>query len=140
VAPATCPRLPHFSWRLALLSALVTAGILAMTAGLFFILPRTAEAAFSHLIAHRIYLPGFANQVTLGEIGEIKTSSRPVMHIRVYSRLPVGPLKWRGGALTEFDGKRWTNSTRHPERVELQNDHADLVPITARIPGQHIGY
>ena len=47
--------------------------------------------------------------MTLGEIGEIKTSSRPVMHIRIYSAQPVGPLKWRGGALTEFDGKRWTN-------------------------------
>src|SRR5438128_1643452 len=32
--------------RLALLATLVTVGILAMTAGLFFILPRTAEAAF----------------------------------------------------------------------------------------------
>src|SRR5215467_15477532 len=78
-------RLKNFSWRLALLSTLVTAGILAMTAGLFFILPRTAEAAFSHLVGHRIYLPGFSNQVTLGEIGEIKTSSRPVMHVRIYS-------------------------------------------------------
>src|SRR5437016_4908819 len=59
--------LKRFAPRLALLATLVTAGILAMTAGLFFILPRTAEAAFSRLITHRIYLPGFANQVTLGE-------------------------------------------------------------------------
>ena len=29
----------------------------------------------------RFYLPGFSNQVTLGEIGEIKTTSRPVMHV-----------------------------------------------------------
>jgi transglutaminase-like putative cysteine protease len=140
IATTTRTRLRSFSWRLALLSTLVTAGILAMTAGLFFILPRTAEAAFSHLIAHRIYLPGFSNQVTLGEIGEIKTSSRPVMHIRVYSAQPVGPLKWRGGALTEFDGKRWTNPRRPPEKIDVQNDHIDLVPISSWIAGHRINY
>ena len=75
--------LKSFYPRLGLLSALVTLGILTLTAGLFFILPRTAEAAFSRLIAHRVFLPGFSNQVNLGDIGEIKTSSRPVMHIRI---------------------------------------------------------
>ena len=124
--------------RLGLLCTLVTAGILAMTAGLFFILPRTAEAAFARLIAHRIYLPGFSNQVTLGEIGEIKTSSRPIMHIRIYSAQPVGPLKWRGGALTEFDGKRWSNPARRPELIQVDNDHVDLVPIDARPLGNRI--
>src|SRR4029077_4807562 len=57
--------LKHFYPRLGLLSALVTLGILPLTAGLFFILPRTAEAAFSRLIAHRVILPGFSNQVSL---------------------------------------------------------------------------
>src|ERR1039457_1398585 len=106
--------LKSFCPRLCLLSALVTLGILALTAGLFFILPRTAEAAFSRLIAHRVFLPGFSNQVNLGDIGEIKTSSRPVMHIRILSGPAVGPMKWRGAALSDFDGKRWTDrkSTR----------------------------
>jgi len=39
----------RFYPRLSLLSAMVTVGILALTAILFFILPRTAEAAFSRL-------------------------------------------------------------------------------------------
>src|SRR5215831_18135741 len=68
--------LRHFSPRLGMLSAAVTLGILMLTAGLFFILPRTAEAAISRLISHRVFLPGFSNQVNLGDIGEIKTSSR----------------------------------------------------------------
>ncbi len=66
----------RFHPRLAGLTVLVSAGILGITAGLFFLLPRTADAAFSRLIAHRIYLPGFSNQVTLGEIGEVKTTGR----------------------------------------------------------------
>src|ERR1039457_479372 len=89
--------------RLTLLSTLVTLGILTLTSGLFFILPRTAEAALSRLMAHRVFLPGFSNQVNLGDIGEIKTSSRPMMHIRIESSQAVGPMKWRGAALTDFD-------------------------------------
>ena len=59
----------------------VTAGILTLTAGLFFMLPRTADAAFRRFISSRIFLPGFSNEVTLGQIGQIKSSSRPVMHV-----------------------------------------------------------
>lgn len=130
----------RFAPRLALLSGLVTAGILAMTCGLFFVLPRTAEAAFARLFAHRIYLPGFSNQVTLGEIGEIKTSTRAVMHIKIFSAQRVPPLKWRGGVLTEFDGKRWSNPNSRPQRLELSNDHVDLVSSDAWRPGRRINY
>jgi len=128
-----------FCPRLSLLSALVAMGILALTAGLFFILPRTAEAAFSRLIAHRVFLPGFSNQVNLGDIGEIKTSSRPVMHIRIWSALAVGPLKWRGAALSHFDGKRWSNPDRVPETILVENEHVVLAP-GLRPPGRRVNY
>ncbi|MCU1232538.1 MAG: transglutaminase domain protein [Candidatus Solibacter sp.] len=126
--------------RLSLLTGMMTLGILALTAILFFILPRTAEAAFSRLIAHRIFLPGFANQVTLGDIGEIKTNSRPVMHIKIWSALAVGPLKWRGAALTDFDGKRWTNPNRPPEPLLVDNEHVVLAQPGLRPPGRRITY
>src|SRR5271157_4766210 len=126
--------------RLALHSALMTLGILALTAGLFFLLPRTAEAALSRLISHRFYLPGFSSQVTLGEIGEIKTASRPVMHIRIFSSETPGGLKWRGGALAEFDGKRWSGPSRADQAIPVQNGHADLEPSVYRRPGRHINY
>jgi transglutaminase-like putative cysteine protease len=132
--------LKRFHPRLALLSTLAALGILALTAGLFFLLPRTAEAAFSRLISHRFHLPGFSSQVTLGEIGEIKTTSRPVMHIRIYSLEPPGGLKWRGGALTEFDGKRWSNPNRVNEMIPVEDGHVDLEPHAYRRPGRHINY
>jgi len=78
--------------------------------------------------------------VTLGEIGEIKTNSRPIMHIRIYSVQPVGPLKWRGGALTEFDGRRWTNPRVKQDLLQIENGHADLVRIALRTPGMRINY
>jgi transglutaminase-like putative cysteine protease len=132
--------LKNFCPRLGLLSALVALGILALTGGLFFLLPRTAEAAFSRLIAHRAFLPGFSNQVNLGDIGEIKTSSRPVMHIRIDSALAVGPLKWRGGGLSDFDGKRWTNPSRQPETIPVPDEHVVLAPGGLRPPGRRISY
>ena len=99
----------RFHLRLAVLTAVITLGILSVTACLFFVLPRTADAALSRLISHRVFLPGFSNQVTLGEIGEVKIMSRPVMHVRIYARDVPGGLKWRGGALSDFDGRRWSN-------------------------------
>jgi transglutaminase-like putative cysteine protease len=126
--------------RLALHTVLITLGILSLTAALFFLLPRTAEAAFSRLISHRFYLPGFSSQVTLGEIGEIKTASRPVMHIRIFSSQTPGGLKWRGGALAEFDGKRWSEPGRANQLVAVENGHAELEPSVYRRPGRHINY
>ena len=126
--------------RLSLLSALVTLGILTLTAGLFFILPRTAEAAFSRLMAHRVFFPGFSNQVNLGDIGELKTSSRPVMHIRIWSAQAVGPMKWRGASLSDFDGKRWTNPSRKLEMIPVENEHVVLATAGLRPPGRRINY
>ena len=57
----------------------VSLAILVITAGLFFFLPRTARAAFQHLVSHRYHLVGFSNHVTLGEIGEVKQESVVVM-------------------------------------------------------------
>jgi protein-glutamine gamma-glutamyltransferase len=132
--------LKSFYPRLSLLSALVTLGILTLTAGLFFILPRTAEAAFSRLIAHRVFLPGFSNQVNLGDIGEIKTSSRPMMHIRIDSAQAVGPMKWRGAALSDFDGKRWSNPNRKLEMIPVENEHVVLAPPGLLPLGRRINY
>ena len=87
-----------------------------------------------------VFLPGFSNQVNLGDIGEIKTSSRPVMHIRIWSAQPVGPMKWRGATLSEFDGKRWTNPSRKPEMIPVENDHVVLAPPGLPPPGRRINY
>jgi protein-glutamine gamma-glutamyltransferase len=116
-----------FHPRLAALTALVSAGILAITAGLFFLLPRTADAAISRLISRRIRMPGFSNQVTLGEIGEVKITSRPVMHIRMYSRDAPPGLKWRGGALGEFDGRRWSNPPDKDQMLAVEGGQVRLL-------------
>jgi transglutaminase-like putative cysteine protease len=115
-----------FHPRLAALTASAALGILALTAGLFFLLPRTAYAAFSSLVSHRIYLPGFSNLVTLGKVGEIRSDSRPVMHVTSSRPGMLSGLKWRGGALTHFDGKHWTNPGLRWTAVDVSDRRLDL--------------
>ena len=107
--------LRRFHPRLAGLTVVITMGILGLTAGLFFMLPRTADAALRRLVSRRFYLPGFSNQVTLGEIGEIKTTSRPVMHVH-FSDMRAN-LKWRGATLSDFNGRAWFEPSSDPRWV-----------------------
>ena len=130
--------LRRFHSRLALLSVSIALGILALTAGLFFILPRTAEAALSRL-ARRVHEPGFADQVTLGQMAGVWNISRAVMHIRIWSSQDPGPLKWRGAALADFDGRRWSNLVRHSTYIRVENGHADLEDID-RGRGRRLNY
>src|SRR4051812_42009246 len=130
--------LKRFHPRPAALTLTITAGILALTAGFFFILPRTADAAFARLISNRLRLPGFSNQVNLGETGEIKSNARPVMHVRIWG--PQKALKWRGGALVDFDGKRWANLNPMRERINVRSGEADLIASSDRRTGPKLNY
>ena len=53
---------------------------------------------------------GFSENVTLGEIGNLKQDNGTVMRIRLDSMLPGRDLRWRGVALDEFTGRGWKKS------------------------------
>ncbi|MBM3747222.1 MAG: DUF3488 domain-containing protein [Acidobacteria bacterium] len=103
--------------RLAALSLLLGTGILVLTAGMFFVLPRTAQAAFQRLAPQRYRVPGFADQVRLGQLASVRSRRAPLLRVRFYSPLPTGALKWRGNALGRFDGRRWFNPPDAGERL-----------------------
>lgn len=124
--------LRRFHLRLAALTLFVTLGILSLTAGLFFMLPRTAHAAFDRLVSRRVFLPGFSSQVTLGEIGQVMSSSQPVMHIRAY-RDQASNLKWRGAALSRFDGRKWFNPLGGVVPVPVTQGRATLGPLPPKL-------
>jgi len=113
--------LKAFPRRLGVVSACLFGGILLMTICLFFVLPRTARAAFERFAPARYRLTGFSNTVTLGEIGRIKQSSAAVMHVRSYQGEGFLPVKWRGAALAEFDGKRWFNPPGQEQVVQVED-------------------
>jgi transglutaminase-like putative cysteine protease len=131
-----------FPRRLGVLAVFLFAGILAMTAALFFVLPRTARAALERFVPARYHLPGFANEVTLGQLGEIKQSSAAVMHVH---KLYVGEgrldVRWRGVALTQFDGKTWFNTAGGDEEIRVQSDHSVTLRPDHRVrPGERLAY
>jgi transglutaminase-like putative cysteine protease len=114
-------------------------GILVLSAGMFFVLPRTARAAFQRFVPERYHLPGFSNEVTLGEIGEIKQSGTPVMH--VYSQGDgFLAVRWRGAALSHFDGKRWFNPPVAEERLRPEGRRVLFHEGPPARSGRRIGY
>ena len=131
--------LRHCHSRLAGLAVSITAGILVLTAGLFLILPRAAT--MRRLISHRYHLPGFSNEVTLGQIGEIKNDSRAVMHVRSDGAALPPNLKWRGAALSEFDGKRWFNPRAIDQHIRVQEGWIPLADdFQRRRAGKRLEY
>jgi transglutaminase-like putative cysteine protease len=130
-----------FHRRLAVMTAGMTVGIVVLTGGLFFLLPRTARAAFRSLVAERYHLPGFSNEVTLGQIGELKSRSTPVMHVRIDAPHSEASVKWRGAALGQFDGKRWYNPPVPPEKIRIRPEWNVLASDEQRRrPGPRLTY
>ncbi len=85
--------------------------ILVGTGLIFFVLPRLSAGYLSAFAPRNQWVSGFSDNVRLGEIGEIKQSDTIVMHIRVEGdRGAASEMKWRGVALTIFDGRRWYNT------------------------------
>jgi transglutaminase-like putative cysteine protease len=77
----------------------------------FFLLPRISSHYLSAYTPTSDVSTGFADRVQLGRIGEIQQSSAVVMHIEIQNDLQGGyDLKWRGIALSAFDGSVWSNS------------------------------
>jgi transglutaminase-like putative cysteine protease len=111
--------------RLATVAGAATCGILVVTAGLFLIVPRTARAA-AMLFPHVPHLTGYSNVVDLGQFGEIGRDTRPVMHVLSYSRALPPNLKWRGAALSHFDGKRWFEPPVAGRDIEVVHGTAEV--------------
>jgi transglutaminase-like putative cysteine protease len=130
-----------FGRRLAWLTGYSMAAILLVTLALFFVLPRTARAALEHLLPPTQRVSGFASEVTLGQVGEIRRQGSAVMHVQFGDSQPVPGLKWRGAALSEFNGWKWFNSNNggsalRPERGLLKVASDDAL----RQPAKRFSY
>lgn len=89
---------------------LLVLSIVIGTIVLFFVIPRKPSSGYlSEFASHSDIATGFSEEVKLGEIGRIQQSDQVVMHVKFApgTRVPRD-LRWRGIALTTFDGKRWS--------------------------------
>jgi hypothetical protein len=83
-------------------------------AAIFFVLPRVSSGYLSAYTPAGEIATGFSDRVQLGRIGEIQQSSSLVMHIQIDGDIHgVFDLKWRGVALSLFDGTSWSNPYEH---------------------------
>jgi len=109
-------RLPFVSVGLLLL-------IVVLALPFFLIAPRTASSALKRGGSGVSGVIGFSDNVTLGEIGQLKRNDEIVMHVRVEegSVSPLAGLRWRGVALDQFTGRGWIKSVE-ARRFEDKTD------------------
>jgi transglutaminase-like putative cysteine protease len=103
---------------LGLTAVLMTLGALFCGAAIFAVLPRFTVGYLGGLNFSPVLISGFSDNVELGRIGEIKLQTSVVMR----TKMDVGPegapnLRWRGVALTTFDGHRWYTPDRESTPV-----------------------
>ena len=116
--PSLAPESPlarRLNRALALTSGLVAASALLIGGVIFFIIPRFTAGYLSTLNLRSTLMSGFTDNVTLGEIGEIKQSTTVVMRVLIQGDpTRAQEIHWRGGVLTNFDGKRWFTPAPRP--------------------------
>src|SRR5579859_711404 len=110
----------------------VTAG--AMLAGglLFFFFPRFSAGYLGRTSMNTTLMSGFTDDVELGQIGEIKKNTAVVMRVQTGSPVDYNQLRWRGVALANFDGTRWTSGGHAPIQLFAGSD--GWIPIGSPLP------
>jgi protein-glutamine gamma-glutamyltransferase len=130
------------------LLAIAPALMLTIMAGsflIFFLLPRISSHYLSAYSPTSDVSTGFTDRVQLGRIGQIQQSTAVVMHIEIQNDLAGAyDLKWRGIALSNFDGRVWSNSyiqTRLPQSADgLYRLPPVLGPDSTALAGRSIHY
>jgi transglutaminase-like putative cysteine protease len=144
------PRVPSPARPMAYgLLAIAPALMLMILAGsfvIFFILPRISSHYLSAYTPASDVSTGFSDRVQLGRIGQIQQSSAVVMHIEIQNDLQGAyDLKWRGIALSNFDGRVWTSSYGQTQLRPAADGSYRLAPLVdprgaAVIAGRSIRY
>jgi protein-glutamine gamma-glutamyltransferase len=99
--------------RALILAALSVAfGAMIIGGALFFFFPRFSAGYLGRTSLQPTLMSGFSDDVELGQIGEIKKNSAVVMRVRTGKPVGYPTLRWRGIALSMFDGKRWSSPDR----------------------------
>ena len=87
-------------------SAVMAAGALLVGTALFFLIPRYRAGYLGGYTLQPQLISGFDDDVTLGQIGEIKKNTEVVLRARLtQGAAQAGTLRWRGIALASFDGR-----------------------------------
>jgi hypothetical protein len=128
---------------LSLCALSLACGAILLGGVLFFFFPRFSAGYLGRASFRPSLMSGFTENVELGQIGEIKKNSAVVMRVQTGKPVGYGRLRWRGIALTTFDGRRWTASERGAQRLQAGEDgwiHAADSPVKTDSPKPGIIY
>ena len=114
------------------LSALsVALGSIVLGGILFFFFPRFSAGYLGRASFNPSLMSGFTENVELGQIGEIKKNSAVVMRVQTGKPIGYDRLRWRGIALTTFDGKRWSTADNVAQTMQPGTDGWIYTPEAA---------
>jgi protein-glutamine gamma-glutamyltransferase len=128
---------------LSLASLSVALGTILLGGMFFFFFPRFSAGYLGRVSFSPTLMTGFTEDVELGQIGEIKKSSAVVMRVETGNPIGYEWLRWRGIALTTFDGKRWSSNVVNPQRLGTKADGWIHTPEPAQkenISGKTVNY
>ncbi|MGB7292312.1 MAG: DUF3488 and transglutaminase-like domain-containing protein [Thermodesulfobacteriota bacterium] len=112
-------------------TALIGICVLVFTAMIFISVPRIRTGFFmSNFMRPESLRTGFSDEVKLGQVGQIKYDTSPVMRVMILNkeikRVPR-PIYWRGIALDQFDGTHWRASNRNYRTIRKKIDGETMV-------------
>jgi transglutaminase-like putative cysteine protease len=100
----------HLAFSLARVAPALMLMILIGGAAVFFVMPRMSAGYMGDYSFGTDFSTGFSDHVQLGQIGQIQQSNVVVMHIQIDDdKVGRYDLRWRGVALSNFDGTTWSN-------------------------------
>ena len=109
--------------------------ILAGSSLIFFLLPRVSSRYLTAYSPASDLATGFSDRVQLGRIGQIQQSTAVVMHVQIDNDMQGAyDLKWRGVALSRFDGRVWSNAFAQVDVPRSTDGSYRLAPIANDIP------
>ncbi|HEY6350427.1 MAG TPA: DUF3488 and transglutaminase-like domain-containing protein [Candidatus Angelobacter sp.] len=138
-----------FSRSLYGVAGLLAAFTLAVAVVIFFVLPRMNMGGYLQSLGSQTdFVSGFSDTVNLGGIGRIQQSNAAVMHVQVLHGIFPADAKWRGVALANFDGHRWSNPPHdaatleplHGAGLDLWPLHVGNAPLYSTAHGSTFGY
>jgi transglutaminase-like putative cysteine protease len=147
---ATTPAIVHPAQERRLARALtlaaisVAVGAIMIGGTLFFFFPRFSAGYLGRTSMQPSLMSGFSDSVELGQIGEIKRNPAVVMRVKTGAPVADPRLRWRGIALTTFDGKRWS-TPNHRQPIALTPNLMGAINVfdpeqNPKEPGMELDY
>jgi|GEM_PF-550950 len=85
---------------------------MVLSVALFFLFPRVGLGILGRQARSPVMTTGFAEEISLGEFGTLKTDNTVVMRVEFPAGVPpqVESLYWRGMSFDRYDGRAWSRT------------------------------